>query len=80
VVGDHAVLAYELIETLGRHDASSIGTTIGPMACSRCRAVDHDPKMHWSPVGARSKHEMQIPRMKTVDDCASRLVQRGMLT
>ncbi len=74
VVDDPLSLADELIEALARHDALSICIAIGPMACSRRRAVDRDTEMNRTSARTRSEHKMKIPCVKAVDDCPIRLV------
>src|SRR5258708_30682682 len=78
VIGDVAGLAYQLIQPLPGHDALPFRIDVRAVAIARRCAVDGDAKPHRLAVGARPKHQVQIPRMEPVHDAAARLVQHGI--
>src|ERR1700733_11983688 len=77
-VRNRAALANELIETLARDSAAAVGIDVGAVIAAGNAAVDCHPKADRLAVPRRPENEMQVARMKTIDNAAIRFVERRM--
>src|SRR5579859_5246411 len=75
VIGNVPTLPYQLIEALSRHNALTLGVDIAAVARARCFPVDGDAEADRLAVSSRAEHQMQVARVKAVDDAAALCVK-----
>src|SRR5690606_26058897 len=70
----------QLIEPLLSHHAIAVGIDVHAVILPRRGAVDRHPKAHGSGVGAWAQHQMQIARVKPINDFPGTLFQCRIFT
>src|SRR5262252_9479265 len=74
-----SLLADQLIQTVAVDDAVALFVDVHARIVERRRAVEQHAKAHGLAARFRTKHEMEIARVKTKDDLAVRLCREGLL-
>ena len=78
-VGDWSALPHKLVEPLLGDHAASLGIGIRAVAVTGWRTIDRDLEWDRSATRSRSEHQMQIARVKPIDDGTVFRVEVGVL-
>ena len=79
MIGDFAVLPYQLVQPLSGHNALTIRIDVSAVAVARRCAVDGRPESHRLAIRPRAENQVQVARVEPIDDAAALLVQSSIV-